>query len=114
MRLALLAIPAVRSALSLEIGRDIEYHAAIATTQERARALAAAGSGSTVVVADHQTAGQGTRGRSWEDPVGMSLLGLGGAATGAAAGDAMEETISGIPRDELYVYEDALRRAKLV
>ena len=26
MRLALLAIPAVRSALSLEIGREIEYH----------------------------------------------------------------------------------------
>ena len=75
MRLALLAIPAVRTALSLEIGRDIEYHAAIASTQDRARGLAAAGSGPTVVVADHQTAGQGTRGRSWEDPAGTSLLG---------------------------------------
>ena len=74
MRLALLAIPAVRSALSLEIGRDIEYHAAIASTQERARALAAAGSGPMVVVADHQTAGQGTRGRFWEEPAGTSLL----------------------------------------
>jgi BirA family transcriptional regulator, biotin operon repressor / biotin---[acetyl-CoA-carboxylase] ligase len=75
MRLALLAIPAVRSALSLEIGRDIEYHAELASTQDRARALAAAGSGPTVVVADHQTAGQGTRGRSWEAPAGTSLLG---------------------------------------
>ncbi|MGH2471805.1 MAG: biotin--[acetyl-CoA-carboxylase] ligase [Candidatus Limnocylindria bacterium] len=75
MRLALLAIPAVRSALSLEIGRDIEYHATLASTQERAKALAAAGSGPSVVVADHQTAGQGTRGRSWHAPAGTSLLG---------------------------------------
>ena len=43
MRLALLAIPAVRSALSLEIGRDIEYHPALASTQDRARELATAG-----------------------------------------------------------------------
>ena len=74
MRLALLAIPAVRSALSLEIGRDIEYHEVLASTQDRARALAAAGSGAVVVVADHQTAGQGTRGRSWDAPARTSLL----------------------------------------
>ena len=74
MRLALLAIPAVRSALSLEMGRDIEYHASLASTQDRARALAAAGSGPAVVISDHQTAGQGTRGRSWDAPAGASLL----------------------------------------
>src|SRR2546423_6179733 len=74
MRLALLAIPAVRSALSLELGRDIEYHAALASTQARARELAAAGAGPFVVVADLQTAGQGTRGRTWEAPAGTSLL----------------------------------------
>jgi len=74
MRLALLAIPAVRSALSLEIGRDIEYHPELASTQDRARALAAAGSRPAVVVADHQTAGQGTRGRSWDAPARTSLL----------------------------------------
>jgi BirA family biotin operon repressor/biotin-[acetyl-CoA-carboxylase] ligase len=75
MRLALLAIPAVRSALSLEIGREIEYHAALGSTQERARALASrTGSGPAVVVADHQAAGQGTRGRSWDAPAGTSLL----------------------------------------
>jgi BirA family biotin operon repressor/biotin-[acetyl-CoA-carboxylase] ligase len=74
MRLALLAIPAVRSALSLEIGQDIEYHQELASTQDRARALAAAGSGRCVVVADVQTAGQGTRGRSWQSPAGASLL----------------------------------------
>jgi len=74
MRLALLAIPAVRSALSLEIGRDIEYHAALGSTQDRARHLAASGSGPVVIVADHQTTGQGTRGRSWDAPAGTSLL----------------------------------------
>ncbi|HYU81785.1 MAG TPA: biotin--[acetyl-CoA-carboxylase] ligase [Candidatus Polarisedimenticolia bacterium] len=74
MRLALLAIPAVRSALSLEIGRDIEFHPTLASTQDRARALAASGSGPVVVVADHQSAGQGTRGRSWEARPGTSLL----------------------------------------
>jgi BirA family biotin operon repressor/biotin-[acetyl-CoA-carboxylase] ligase len=74
MRLALLAIPAVRSALSLEIGRDIEYHAELASTQDRARKLAAAGSSPAVVVADHQTKGQGTRGRSWNAPPATSLL----------------------------------------
>jgi len=74
MRLALLAIPAVRSALSLEIGRDIEYHAALGSTQDRARHLAASGAGPVVVVADHQTTGQGTRGRSWDAPAGTSLL----------------------------------------
>ena len=63
MRLALLGIPAVRSALSLEIGHKIEYHAALPSTQDRARALAAAGAAPCVVVADHQTAGQGTHGR---------------------------------------------------
>ena len=74
MRLALLAIPAVRSALALEIGRDIEYHASMPSTQERARALAAADSAPIVVVADEQTAGQGTRGRTWLAPAGSSLL----------------------------------------
>ena len=74
MRLALLAIPAVRSALSLEIGRAIEYHQTLASTQDRARSLATAGSGPAVIVADHQTAGQGTRGRSWEAPPRTSLL----------------------------------------
>ena len=74
MRLALLAIPAVRSALSLELGRDIEYHQALASTQDRARELAAAGAAPSVVVADLQTAGQGTRGRSWQAPAGTSLL----------------------------------------
>lgn len=47
--------------------------------------------------------------------LGASLLGLGGAAAGAAAGSALEENLDeGLPRDELYLYEDALRRGRAV
>ena len=46
--------------------------------------------------------------------LGASLLGLGGLAGGAAAGDAMEDMVSGVPRDELYVYEDALRQGRTI
>jgi hypothetical protein len=44
-----------------------------------------------------------------------ALLGAGGAIAGAAAGGALEEATSqGLPRDELYVYEDALRQGRSV
>lgn len=47
--------------------------------------------------------------------VGAALLGAGGAAAGAAAGGAMEDTVAGgLPHDELYVYEDALRQGRSV
>lgn len=47
--------------------------------------------------------------------LGAALLGAGGAAAGAAAGDAMDKGLaSGLPHDELYVYEDALRRGRSV
>jgi len=46
--------------------------------------------------------------------LGASLLGLGGLAGGAAAGEALEEHVSGLPRDELYVYEDALRQGRSI
>ena len=75
MRLALLAIPAVRSALSLELGREIEYHERIASTQDRARELVTSGGPPMVVVTDEQTAGRGTKGRAWDAPPGTSLLG---------------------------------------
>lgn len=46
---------------------------------------------------------------------GAALLGLGGAATGAFAGDKIEDAMGeGMPQDELYVYEDALRRGRSV
>lgn len=47
--------------------------------------------------------------------LGAALLGIGGATAGAAAGTALEEGIDGgLPRDELYLYEDALRRGRSV
>lgn len=47
--------------------------------------------------------------------IGAALLGVGGAATGAAAGAALEEGMAdGIPHDELYLYEDALRKGRSV
>ncbi len=73
-RLALLATPAVRSAVARELDRDIEYHAVIPSTQDRARELATAGRGVLVVVADHQTAGHGRADRTWHSEPGAALL----------------------------------------
>jgi BirA family biotin operon repressor/biotin-[acetyl-CoA-carboxylase] ligase len=65
----------VRSAFGREIGRAIEYHAAIASTQDRARELARNGAARpTVVVADQQTAGHGRGEKSWISEPGSSLL----------------------------------------
>ena len=47
--------------------------------------------------------------------VGAALLGLGGALGGAAAGHALETKLTeGLPKDELPVYLDALRRGRSV
>jgi len=47
--------------------------------------------------------------------LGAALFASGGAAAGALAGHALEQGIvDGIPRDELFVYEDALRRGRSV
>lgn len=47
--------------------------------------------------------------------LGAAILGAAGGAAGAVAGEAMEQGIgAGIPRDELFVYEDALRRGRSV
>lgn len=46
--------------------------------------------------------------------IGAALLGVGGAAAGAAAGGALEDSVEGLPHDELYVYEDALRQGRSV
>jgi BirA family biotin operon repressor/biotin-[acetyl-CoA-carboxylase] ligase len=73
-RLSLLADPAVRSAFGNELGRTIEYHASIASTQDRARELARNGAGPTIVVADQQTAGHGRGEKSWLSEPGASLL----------------------------------------
>ncbi len=47
--------------------------------------------------------------------LGAAILGVAGGAAGAVAGKALEKGIGdGIPRDELFVYEDALRRGRSV
>jgi hypothetical protein len=47
--------------------------------------------------------------------LGAALLGAGGATAGALAGNSIEKAMAeGLPRDELYVYEDALRRGRSV
>jgi outer membrane lipoprotein SlyB len=46
---------------------------------------------------------------------GAALLGAGGAIGGAVAGGALEDSMArGLPIDELFVYEDALRRGRSV
>jgi len=70
----LLADPAVCSAFARELGRSVEYHDVLPTTQTRARELAAQGAPRGIVVANEQSAGQGTRGRVWVAPKGTSLL----------------------------------------
>lgn len=56
------------------VGRGVEAHRAISSTNDRARDLLddAAGEG-RAVVAEEQTAGRGRRGRTWQSPPGVNL-----------------------------------------
>lgn len=57
------------------IGHAVEFHAEIASTNDRARAAMAEPDGEGLaVVADQQTAGRGRRGRTWISPAGANLL----------------------------------------
>ena len=57
------------------IGHAVEFHAEIASTNDRARAALAEPRGEGLaVVADLQTAGRGRRGRTWTSPAGANLL----------------------------------------
>lgn len=57
------------------IGHAVEFHAEIASTNDRARAaLAEPGGHGLAIVADLQTAGRGRRGRAWVSPPGVNLL----------------------------------------
>lgn len=60
---------------SRRVGRTIEFHAQIGSTNDRARsALHESGGDGLAVVADLQTAGRGRRGRSWMSPSGVNLM----------------------------------------
>jgi BirA family biotin operon repressor/biotin-[acetyl-CoA-carboxylase] ligase len=57
------------------VGRAIEFHAEIGSTNDRARAALAEPNGEGLaVVADLQTAGRGRRGRTWISPARANLL----------------------------------------
>ena len=57
------------------VGRAVEFHAEIGSTNDRARdALGEVGGNRLAVVADLQTAGRGRRGRTWVSPPGANLL----------------------------------------
>jgi hypothetical protein len=44
-----------------------------------------------------------------------ALLGVGGIAAGAAVGNALEKSSTqGVPKDELYIYKDALRQGRTI
>lgn len=60
----------------LEAPYDVEYHDRIASTNDRARKLAADGAADVVVLADEQTGGRGRRGRGWAAPSGAVSLSL--------------------------------------
>ncbi|HET6861497.1 MAG TPA: hypothetical protein VFH91_00575 [Pyrinomonadaceae bacterium] len=47
--------------------------------------------------------------------LGAALLGVGGAVAGAKVGETLEEELGeGLPREDVYLYEDALRRGHTV
>lgn len=57
-----------------QIGRVVEVHRRIGSTNDRARALARSGAVHGLVVLAHaQTAGRGQHGRRWESPPGLGI-----------------------------------------
>ncbi|HEX3620736.1 MAG TPA: biotin--[acetyl-CoA-carboxylase] ligase [Acidimicrobiales bacterium] len=85
---------------------DVRWFAEVDSTNRVAADLARAGAADGLVVgADHQTAGRGRRGRSWESRPGAALLvsvvlrpapRLVTLAAGLAAADACEAAVAGI------------------
>ena len=91
------------------VGRAVEFHPTIASTNDRARAALADGVDGLAVVADLQTSGRGRRGRSWQSPASLNLAvsvglrvdlaparaGLLGIAAALATRDACEAMLPG-------------------
>jgi BirA family biotin operon repressor/biotin-[acetyl-CoA-carboxylase] ligase len=78
--------PAELGSPARRVGRSVEYHERIGSTNDRAREwLRADGDDGIVVVADQQTAGRGRRGRSWQSPPGVNLMLTAGMRIGLPA-----------------------------
>ncbi|MGM0590841.1 MAG: biotin--[acetyl-CoA-carboxylase] ligase [Halobacteriota archaeon] len=60
----------------LEASYTVEYHDALGSTNDRARALAATGAEDVVVLADEQTGSRGRLSRTWTSPSGGVWLSL--------------------------------------
>jgi BirA family biotin operon repressor/biotin-[acetyl-CoA-carboxylase] ligase len=70
------------------LGRTVEFHPTIGSTNDRAWELLRLGDDGTAVVADLQTAGRGRRGRSWTSPPGVNLMVSVGIRPNISAADA--------------------------
>lgn len=79
------------AAAARRIGHRVEHHAAIGSTNDRARELLRAPDGEGVaVVADLQTAGRGRRGRTWLSRAGVNLMVSVALRPALAPGDAWQ------------------------
>jgi BirA family transcriptional regulator, biotin operon repressor / biotin---[acetyl-CoA-carboxylase] ligase len=99
------------------LGRTIEFHASIGSTNDRAWELLRQGDEGAAVVAELQTAGRGRHGRSWSSPSGVNLMvsvgirpmlatvdaWLLGAATALAVRDACRSAFPLVSPDELWL-----------
>lgn len=101
---------------------EAEIHSRVATTETEGSGMGKAVGG---VVGGAAGMGLGAAAASLLIPgvgpvvatgvLAWALFGAGGAVGGAIAGGALEEKLSrGLPKDELYLYEDALRRGHSV
>ena len=70
------------------IGRAVEFHPEIGSTNDRARELVEAGEEGVAVVAELQTAGRGRQGRTWLSPSGANLMVSAGIRPALAATNA--------------------------
>src|SRR5205823_2439632 len=55
------------------LGRTVEFHASIGSTNDRAWERLRQGDEGSAVVADLQTAGRGRHGRTWSSPAGVNV-----------------------------------------
>ena len=72
------------------LGRTVQFHASIGSTNDRVWELLRHGDEGTAVVADLQTAGRGRRGRKWTSPSGVNLMVSVGIRPRIAAADAWQ------------------------